>query len=64
MQLEDGFAVRYRPPQGPPRKVVFEPHSEGFYLRRTFVWSGCNWRLEGEEPVNDVAVEGVGRAAP
>lgn len=64
MQPEDGFAVRYRPPASPPRKEVFEPHSDGGYQRQTYTWTGCRWRLEGEEYVDDVEIEGVGRAVP
>ena len=50
-------AFRYQPERGPPRRVVFRRRSDGHFERSTDVWTGCRWRTEGREYVEDVAVE-------
>ncbi|WP_199722472.1 hypothetical protein [Haloarcula sp. Atlit-47R] len=44
----------YEPARGPKRRVVFEPRSDGDYLRTTAVWNGCQWRETGREVVTDL----------
>lgn len=56
---DDGLSIIYRPASGPPRRVVYDPTSDGID-RVTFTWSGCAWRIEGREPVADVHVEAGG----
>ncbi|PSQ06644.1 hypothetical protein BRC92_00295 [Halobacteriales archaeon QS_4_69_31] len=42
----------YEPARGPPRRVRFEPRSDGTYERVEDVWTGCRWRPTGREPVD------------
>ncbi|WP_121744430.1 hypothetical protein [Natronorubrum halophilum] len=51
------FAVRYNPPRGRPRKVVFEPRSAGGWDRITYEKRRGRWRITGEEIVADVTLE-------
>lgn len=53
----DAVVVRYRPVRGPPRRVVFEPLSDGRIERTEAEWTGCTWRPVGREVVTRVIVE-------
>ncbi|QLH82443.1 hypothetical protein [Halosimplex pelagicum] len=59
---DEGITLRYDPPQGPPRRVRYEARSPEGYTRITEVWTGCDWRAEGSEPVTDIGVE-IGQRA-
>jgi hypothetical protein len=52
----------YRPPRGPPRRVVFEPRSGAGHWCVEQEWTGCTWRTVGREPVRDLHVEGMAPA--
>lgn len=56
----DAIEIVYRPCRQPPRRVVFEPLSDGRYLRETAMWTGCCWRTEGSEVVSHVTVDAPG----
>lgn len=53
----DAIIVRWEPARGPPRRLRFEPRSDGRYRRVTEEWNGCAWRATGQEIVTDVAVD-------
>ena len=57
MDRSDAVTVRWQPPRQPARKLVFEPRSDGDWLRIEKSWTGCTWREVGTEVVDDVAVE-------
>ena len=52
----DRTVVRYDPVMGPPRRVVYEPATEGF-VRSEQVWTGCRWRQTGSEHVANLHVD-------
>jgi len=54
MSTADASGFVYEPERGPKRRVVFEPRSDGDYLRKTAVWNGCQWRETGREVVTDL----------
>lgn len=53
----EAITVRWDPARGPPRRVRFEPRSDGRWMRIESVWTGCKWRPTGREVVTDVGVE-------
>lgn len=56
----DALVVRYRPESGPPRRVVFEPLSDGEWSRTESEWRGAacgGWRETGSERVTVVEIE-------
>lgn len=54
---DQGIAIRYQPPVGPARRVRYEPRSDGLVDRFEEIWTGCQWRVQGCEPVAEVALE-------
>ena len=57
----DAIELRWSYPDARlPRRVVFEPRSDGAWLRRESVWvREGEWRQVGSEIVDDVAVSGT-----
>lgn len=51
------LSVRWTPPRGAPRKMVFEPRSAGGWERTEKAWTGELWRHAGSEIVADLQVE-------
>lgn len=44
---------------GTPRQVVYKPREcEPGHWRAVYEWTGCTWRFEGREAVDDVSVTG------
>lgn len=54
LDVSDAHGFVYRPTRGPKRRVVFEPRSEGGWLRVEAEWNGCQWRETGREVVETV----------
>lgn len=54
----DAHEIVYEPARGPKRRVRFEPHSAGDWMRIAEVWTGCTWRPTGREVVRDLTVDG------
>lgn len=54
MSTADASGFVYEPARGPKRRVVFEPRTDGDFLRKTAVWNGCQWRETGREVVTDL----------
>ncbi|KDE58533.1 hypothetical protein EL22_04130 [Halostagnicola sp. A56] len=51
------FVIRYTPPRGPARKVVFAPRAVGGYDRETYERRNGEWRCTGREIVAHVSLE-------
>lgn len=60
----DELTVEFTPARGPRRRVRFEPRVDGRHWRYTEVWTGCSWREEGRELVDDVAIDAEGVMLP
>lgn len=56
MHPDTTVSVRYRPPEGSPRRVTFDPRSDGRWTRTTDVWTDGAWREQETEIVADLAV--------
>jgi len=54
--VRDGVTIRYTPPGREPHRVVYEPLSDGDWLRRTERWTGDHWHHEGQERVTSLQV--------
>lgn len=54
----DGFEVQWTSAGGATRKFVFEPHSDGGYVRIDKEWTGRKWREVGQKRVESVEIEG------
>ena len=56
----DAVVVRERVVDGPTRRIVFEPRSDGRYERREQLWRQAldGWHTTGTEIVDTVAIEG------
>ena len=52
----DAIEVTYRQLRSSPRRIRFEPRSDGRWERSTAVWTGCVWRATGSELVQDVEI--------
>lgn len=52
-----GFDLLWTPEGGQPRKLSFEPRSDGGFLRIEKEWNGCQWRETGSERVENVRLE-------
>lgn len=59
MDRSDAIAVTERPltDHEPARKTVYEPRSDGTWLKITKRWVGGVWHQEGQVIVADVEVE-------
>ncbi|MBX0325778.1 hypothetical protein EGH21_22430 [Halomicroarcula sp. F13] len=58
------MSVTYQPTTGPHRRLRLEPRAaDGGMWRYTEVWTGCQWRTEGREPVDVLTIEREGEAA-
>ncbi|SEW10017.1 hypothetical protein [Natrinema salifodinae] len=53
----DAFAVRWTPPRGPARKLVFKPRTVGGYDREEYERRNGEWRCIGREIVSHVKLE-------
>ena len=56
----EAVVVRERVVDGPTRRIVFEPRSDGRYERREQLWRQAldGWHTTGTEIVDTVAIEG------
>ena len=56
----EAVAVRERVVDGPTRRIVYEPRSDGRYERREQLWRQAldGWHTTGTEIVDTVAIEG------
>ncbi len=52
--ITDTRGFVYEPIGGEKRKVEFEPQSDGQFIRTEALWTGCRWRVTGEEIVATV----------
>lgn len=48
------LTIQFTPDPGPPRRHRFEPTDSDQFLRIEETWTGCTWRIEGCEHVNDI----------
>jgi len=46
------FGHVYEPMRGTRRKVEFVPRDDGRFDRIEMVWTGCAWRVTGQERVS------------
>lgn len=51
-----GCVLQWDPPEGPPRRLGFEPKDDGSWRRRKLEWTGAGWRGRSTDAVEDVAV--------
>jgi len=56
MDRRDAVTVTYRPAYAPPRRLRFEPQSDGAFERVEEEWNGCRWRRIGSERVTELEV--------
>lgn len=54
MSRADRHGFVYEPERGPPRRVLFEPRSDGAWMRREATWNGCRWVPNGSEVVDSL----------
>ena len=56
----EAIVVRERVTDGPTRRIVFEPRSDGRYDRREQLWREAiaGWHTTGSEVVETLAIEG------
>ena len=56
----EAVILRERVVDGPTRRIVFEPRSDGRYERREQLWRQAldGWHTTGTEIVDTVAIEG------
>lgn len=57
-RTSEPLAVRWDPRDGPARQTTIAnaDHLSG-YRRREWEWTGCQWRVVGQESVDEVVVE-------
>jgi len=54
LDRSDRHGLVYEPERGPPRRILFEPRSDGTWERVEAVWTGCAWRPLGREVVESL----------
>lgn len=55
--VTDAVVVRWRGVDGVARRMVFEPDSAGEHIRIEYALTGGNWRIQGREPIEELAIE-------